>query len=216
VRLYGIPAGPGGEIVLGVNAILDLGDSDATNNGFSATAMFVKKVLGGKGTSKTGAQFGVGAAVSDNGVIGSLTTSTSTNFFRVIENFDAQISPELGVQVLGVFNRLDVDGGVATTWISAGGRMSYAFHENAQLLVEAGFDTVKVDEADRRNVFKLSAAPVIAAGKGYWARPQLRLFGTLAFWNEAARTAGVDSGGIYTATDKTFGATFGLQGETWW
>ncbi len=213
-RLYGIPAGPDGELVLGINGILDVSDSDATNNGFSATAMFVKKLMGG--ASKTAAQFGVGAAVSDNGVIGSLTTNTSSNFFRVIENFDFQVSPELGGQAVGVFNRTDIDGGAETTWISIGGRISYAFHENAQLGIDAGFDTVKTDTGDRRNVFKVGVAPVIAAGKSYWARPQLRLFATLAFWNEAARAAGVDSGGIYTATDKSFGATFGMQGETWW
>ena len=42
------------------------------------------------------------------------------------------------------------------------------------------------------------------------------LFGTLAFWNEAARAAGVDSAGIYTSTNKSVGATFGMQAESWW
>jgi hypothetical protein len=37
-------------------------------------------------------------------------------------------------------------------------------------------------------------------------------------WNQAAQTATIDSGRLYTDTypnDKS-GATFGLQGETWW
>jgi maltoporin len=134
----------------------------------------------------------------------------------VLENFDFQTTPELGGQVTAVFNRTAPDQGDAQIWISAGGRISYAFHENAQLGIDAGFDTVKVEGADRRNLFKIGIAPAISAGKGYWSRPTLRLFAALGFWNAAARAANVDSGGIYTATDKTFGATFGLQGESWW
>jgi maltoporin len=168
------------------------------------------------GTAKTGLQYGLGAAVSSNGVVGSLTTSTKTNFIRVLENFDFQLNPLLGGQVTAVYNREDDDGAGVTNWISAGGRLSYALQENAQIMFDAGFDTVKAPVGDRRNVFKIGVAPAITAGKAYWARPQLRAFATLAFWNAGARGAGVDSGGIYTNTDKTFGATFGLQGESWW
>jgi len=48
------------------------------------------------------------------------------------------------------------------------------------------------------------------------SRPELRLFYTWAMWNEAARTATVDSGQIYTNSNKLSGATLGLQAETWW
>jgi maltoporin len=181
--------------------------------------MVLEKALGG--TSKTGVQYGIGSAVSSNGVVGSLSQPTDTNFQRVIENFDFQPTPELGGQFVGVFNR-EHDAAVGTTpevtstWISIGGRVSYAFHPNAQIMLDAGFDTVKPDNGDRRNVFKVGIAPAITAGKGYWARPQLRLFASLGFWNDAARAAGVDSSGIYTGTTKTFGANFGMQAESWW
>lgn len=213
LRLYGIPVHPGGELVIGINAIADLSDDDTSHGGFSATAMLVEKALGG--TSKTAVQYGLGSAVSPNGVVGSLSTPTSTSFIRVVENFDFQPTAELGGQLTAVFDRLDADAS-SQTWISAGGRLSYALHENAQLMFDAGFDTVKPETGDRRNLFKIGVAPAITAGKGYWARPQLRVFAALGFWNAAARAAGVDSGGIYTMTDKTFGATFGLQGESWW
>jgi maltoporin len=211
LRLYGIPVHPGGELVLGVNAIANLSDNEEGNPGFSGTAMLVEKVLGG--TSKTAVQYGIGSAVSSNGVIGSLTQSTDQNFIRVVENFDFQASPKLGGQVTGVFDRTD-NGTAAQTWISAGGRLSYAVHDNAQVMFDAGFDTVKPEVGDRRNLFKVGIAPAISAGPGYYSRPQLRVFATLAYWNDAARAAGVDSGGIYTETDKKFGATFGLP--SWW
>jgi maltoporin len=47
-------------------------------------------------------------------------------------------------------------------------------------------------------------------------RPELRLFYTYAMWDDAARGANIDSGSLYRNTNKRSGATFGLQGETWW
>ena len=219
LRVYGIPLHPGGQLVLGLNAIFDLSDTDlnndATNNGFSGTAMYVLDGIMG-GNNKVGAQYGVGAAVNANGVVGSLNTSTDTSFIQVIDNFFIQPTPEIGLQANLIYNHEDVDGGVKTDWISAGGRISYAFNDNAQLLAELGYDTEKVENQDRRNLTKITIAPVISAGKGYWARPQLRLFATFGLWNAAARAAGVDSGGVYTMTTKTSGATFGMQSESWW
>jgi maltoporin len=227
LRLYGIPV-PGGQLVLGVNPVIDVSNNDATtatpgaktNNGISATAMHVAPALGG--TNKFAVQYGVGSAVSANGVIGSLLTSTSANFVRVLDHMDFQISPKLGGEVLAVFNRYGKDDSNAAAvvpaqiWVTAGARVAYALHENAQLIADAGFDTVKSDGSDRRNLFKITVAPSITAHKAFWARPQLRLFATLAAWNKASSAAGVDSGGIYTGTNKTVGTTFGIQGEAWW
>jgi len=35
-------------------------------------------------------------------------------------------------------------------------------------------------------------------------------------WNQAARTPGVDSGNVYTATNLLSGSIFGVQAETWY
>ena len=47
------------------------------------------------------------------------------------------------------------------------------------------------------------------------ARPELRLFYTYAMWNDAARTASVDSGNIYRQFDSDVlsGTTVGLQAK---
>jgi maltoporin len=93
--------------------------------------------------------------------------------------------------------------------------VSYAFAEHVKLLTELGFDMVSPDEGDSATLTKLTVAPTIASGKGFWMRPELHLFATVALWNDAAR-AGVDSVGIYQGTDRTAGATFGIHGQGWW
>jgi maltoporin len=226
IRVYGIPV-PGGQLVLGLTPTIDASDTSrrpdgavaagGTNNGISGTVMHMASVLGG--TNRLAVQYGLGSSVSANGVFGSLRTPTSTKFVRVLDHVDFQISPKFGGELLSVFNRInDSDGKSPTqTWLTAGARVSYALHENAQIIADAGFDTVKVDDgSDRRNLFKVTVAPAITAHKAFWARPQLRIFATVATWNAAARAAGVDSAGLYTQTNKSVGATFGMQGEAWW
>jgi maltoporin len=218
LRVYGIPLHPGGSLAIFGNAVIDASNGDSINeteNGFSGSVMYVAKLMGGE--NKLAFQYGMGAAASGNGVIGSLTASSDTTYLQVVDNLYIQPTPEFGAQLTGVFRRDDIDGEGTLDWISAGGRVSYALHEYAQLLFEAGFDTTKPEDADRRTLVKLTFAPAITAGKGYYSRPHLRAWVTYALWNDAAREAGVDSGGIYNETnDKSGGATFGLQGETWW
>ena len=62
---------------------------------------------------------------------------------------------------------------------------------------------------------KFTVAPAITAGKGFMARPELRVFYTWAMWSEAARGATIDSGRLYTDTQFLSGSIFGLQAETW-
>jgi len=231
IRVYGIPV-PGGQLVLGVDPVLNASDSSrlavgtnsgTNHNGISGTAMHVASALGG--TNKLAVQYGEGSAVSGNGVFGSLRTPVTTKFVRVLDHVDFQLSPKFGGELLAVFNsQFDTRDDSPTnpkpatsTWVTAGARVAYAIHENAQIIADAGFDTVKVDDGSaRRNLFKFTVAPAITAHKAFWARPQLRVFATIATWNAAAREKGVDSAGLYTATDKSVGATFGMQGEAWW
>jgi len=69
---------------------------------------------------------------------------------------------------------------------------------------------------DGHTLLVSSSAFAITAERGFWARPEIRIFLTSAIWNEAARGATVDSGRLYTATSYLNAYTFGLQGETWW
>ena len=69
---------------------------------------------------------------------------------------------------------------------------------------------------DPQYLSKFTVAPAISAGRGLLTRPELRLFYTWALWNEAARTATIDSGMLYTNSIYLSGSIFGVQAETWW
>ena len=58
----------------------------------------------------------------------------------------------------------------------------------------------------------------IVAGRGFWARPEMRLFYTYANWTDTARDLW---GGVAGGTTGRFGAdskgsTIGFQVEGWW
>jgi maltoporin len=93
---------------------------------------------------------------------------------------------------------------------SIGGRLSYAFTNNFKLLVEAGVSSLKPGDASRQTLSKFTIAPTISTGKGFFERPELRLFYTRAQWNEAA-----ENGGNGLPTGRS-GNRYGLQAETWW
>ena len=109
--------------------------------------------------------------------------------------------------------------GSQTNWYSAGGRVSLALVRHAKLLGEAGYDRVTKDNGSKPQfLFKATGAIAITADRGFWARPELRLFFTWAKWNETARQAGVDQGLVFTNYYMQFqnAANFGIQAETWW
>ena len=105
------------------------------------------------------------------------------------------------------------------TWMSAGVRPVYHFADNMSLATELGFDQVKPDGQATRNLTKLTIAPQLTAGNGFWSRPALRAFYTYAKWNDAAQAAAsagssLSRSGVFGAT--TNGSTVGFQVETWW
>jgi maltoporin len=100
--------------------------------------------------------------------------------------------------------------------------VGYAFTEHFKLLGEVGYDRVKKSNgANPQWLAKFTIAPAIAAAKGFWGRPELRVFYTYARWNQDAGTATVDSGKVYTYADDAgkytlSGSIFGLQAEAMW
>jgi maltoporin len=70
---------------------------------------------------------------------------------------------------------------------------------------------------------KLTIAPQLSVGKGFWARPVLRAYYTYARWNGDANTLGpvAVTGRDLAVTlpqyaGKTNGSSFGFQMEAWW
>ncbi len=107
----------------------------------------------------------------------------------------------------------------ALTEIQAGLRPVYHFNETAALAAEYGLTSVSnawIDSATgngkNASLHKLTIAPQVTAASGFWARPQLRLFGTWAQWNEDSK--GKIAKSVYG--DSTSGFSTGAQLEAWW
>jgi maltoporin len=232
LQLRGIKPYPGGEIQLGFQYIADWsGNKDdvsgeplmrETHGGWGVTLQYVHQLLGGE--NKLALQYGRGGGTG----FGTLSRFYYPDFslyfvstevrMRAVDVLTIQPTPWLGAQVGLVYQHDDLgNSGLKTDWISAGTRLSWGFTEHAKLLGEVGYDRVKKSNGSEPQwLAKFTVAPALAAARGFWARPELRLFYTWAMWDETARGATIDSGRLYTNTLLLSGATFGLQAEAMW
>jgi maltoporin len=228
LQLRGIRPYPSGEFQIGFQYIADYSNNkdangDAvTHGGWGLTIQHVQQLLGGE--NKLAFQYGKGGGTGFGTLSRfyypdfSLYFAPSEYRMRVVDVLTIQPLEALGAQLGFVYQHDDLgNSGQKSNWYSAGARLAYAFTKHAKLLGEAGYDLVKKSNgADPQWLAKFTIAPAITIGESFWARPELRLFWTWATWNEAARTATVDSGRLYTTTDLLSGATLGLQAETSW
>jgi maltoporin len=196
-----------------------------THSGWGATFQYVQDVLGGN--NKLAVQYGVGGGTGFGTLSRfyypdfSLRYDTSEWRFRALDVLTIQPLAWLGVQANVVYQHDKNSTPAAGNWYSAGGRASFAFTEHAKVLGEIGYDKLKpAIGSGERSLLKGTVAVALASAKGFWARPELRLFYTYAVWNENARIAGIDSGRIYTDnpdyTKYLSGMLAGLQAEAMW
>lgn len=228
LQLRGIRFWESGEFQLGVQYIADFSDNlDAngdpvTHSGWGATFQFVQQLLGGE--NKLALQYGKGGGTG----FGTLSRFYYPDFslyfapaefrMRAVDVLTIQPTDWLGSQVAFVYQHDDLGAeGLTSDWYSAGTRVAVAFTKHAKVLGEVGYDRVqKSNGSEPQWLAKFTPAVAITADRGFWARPELRIFYTWAMWNETARTATVDSGRLYTATEFLSGSIFGLQAESWW
>jgi maltoporin len=227
IQLRGIKPTDSSEIQIGFQYIADFsnpGPSDpAQHSGWGVTAQYVQQLLGGD--NKLAVQYGVGPGTGFGTLARfyypdfALNVETSETRFRALDVLTVQPTAWLGAQVDVIYqydhNFLNSPG-LNTSWYSAGGRVSWALADHFKLLGEVGYDRAKRGDANPEWLTKVTIAPTLSASRGLLSRPELRVFYTWARWNEAARTAGIDSGAVYTSTPFLSGSTFGLQAETWY
>jgi len=157
-------------------------------------------------------QFAQGSAGLD-GNFGSLTSGSEAKSARFVESFAWQAGPFGGQAQAMVQNDKVLD--LKTRSASVGGRISYAFTKNFKLLVEAGYSQKKPDGSPTQTLTKLTIAPTLSTGPGFWSRPELRMYVTTAKWNDAANAAAGPAGLTGVADGKKRGTSFGFQVETW-
>ncbi len=228
LQIRGFKPWYGGEFQLGQQTIINWSaDVDQYNNqlkpgsgGWGVTFQYVQDLLGGN--NKFAVQYGKGGGTGFGTLARfyypdfSLTHGSAESRLRFVDVFTIQPTDWFGNQLAGVYERDDLgEQGSVTTWISAGDRVSFQVVDHLKLLGEAGYDNVKKTNglAQAQQLFKATGAVAFAGAGGFWGRPELRLFFTEAYWNEAARGASIDSYKLYTASDKLSAWTAGLQAE---
>ncbi|MEX8496193.1 maltoporin [Leptothrix ochracea] len=172
------------------------------------------KFLGLGGGNTLWLQTAQGSAGLD-GNFGGLSNDSNIKSTRLVESMTWQVGA-FGGQALAMVQNDDA-AGVKTASTSYGGRVSYAFTRNFKLLGEVGLSQKKVDGSDAQQLTKITVAPTLAVGPGFWNRPELRLYVTHATWNDAANAAAGANGltGVPALSTKTSATSMGLQAEMW-
>lgn len=240
VEYYDLPVNPGGKIHI-IGTLTD-GDYDRDNavvpgtkgnSGAGITVMhFQENLFGlGKDTANTFfAQYSQGSA-GLNGAFGSATDGSGRKSWRLVESLTWQVGA-FGGQAQAMVQQDKYDGSVPsvfygrngdgtyskkTSW-TVGGRGSYAVTNNFKLLLEAGYSEIHPDGQETAKLAKLTFAPALTVGPGYFNRPELRAYVTAGKWNGAARN--FDGSNSNTLIDPAFlnsrsGISYGLQAEMW-
>ncbi|HWN66537.1 MAG TPA: carbohydrate porin [Haliangium sp.] len=233
IRLSDIAVGGAGALTVGVMPVVarggdeDAGEQPSTHGVQGSVLLTTPGFMGG--FNKVSAQYGYGGASTLNGFT---YAAEDGQAFRVVEQAQMQFSEQLSMMATLGLNIDDVNGNnnAADMWITAGARPTFHLSQWMAVLVEAGVDIVQPGddnpndavEPDMGWLGKLTVAPAIKAGNGFWSRPEIRAFVTAAFWSDTIQTtadpAGVITNGVGGAPylDKTFGLSFGVQAEHWW
>ena len=209
VRFEELPIGGAWLGQVGLAYLDGSGDAAAADGGYSVRLHADNTELSW-GEWRNALMYGEGIGINFNSK-GATNAGDGDSRVRFVTSALVTTTDEFQTQATAVWQRTDSDGKVET-WLSAGLRPQYNFNEDWGLAVEFGVDYVDQEDEGNRSLAKLTVAPFYSFGKvGYFARPQLRAFVTLAKWSDPG--AITDQAALGTATD---GATIGIQIENWW
>ncbi|MEW9899556.1 carbohydrate porin [Chitinivorax sp. PXF-14] len=214
IRLSGVGVNPGGSLEFGVD-IKSQNNRDGVahgDNGFIATVEHTQNGFLG-GFNKLALQYGKGPGSNLVAAYPDFDAKSDKKSWRAVEQFVFESGNWNGMGTMVYQDQKD-----NYTWFSAGVRPVYHFNDMFSLATEVGYDQVKPDGGSKRNLWKMTIAPQISAGKSFWARPTLRMFYTYAKWNDEARDqwGGVAGGTGGVFGNATSGSTYGAQVEAWW
>jgi maltoporin len=215
---HGIPANADGS--LDFDGTLVTADTTApnTHGGYALSLTHHQgKILGGDNTLWL--QYAQGAAANAQpGELGSINNGSDVTQTRIGDQLIWSVTPEFTGGVNFVYQRNKTAAGTST-WTSIGTRPTYALSDNVKLVLDIGHDRINpVGGGATQQLTKVTFAPVLAAGKGFWSRPELRAFVTYAKWNDAAQAAAAPGSTLSTTGvfgSKTNGMSYGVQVETW-
>ena len=214
-RYEGVSLGAAGSLDFSI----DLNRADSTNGADAENGTFVQvqhmiPMLGG--FNKFAVQYGRGSAANMSLGYPNYGADSDDKTLRILDWGVVEFAPSFS----GMYTIVYQDQKDNYEWISLGVRPVWHITDYFKLQAELGHDRVKPDQAgtDTATLTKFTIAPTLVAGRGFWARPELRLFVTHAKWNDAARDqwGGVAGGTGGRFGSDTNGTTYGFQVEAWW
>jgi maltoporin len=240
-RVYGIPIIPNGTLEAGISLMIDSSNANAPQSTFKEevspwlTVQWVQSDFLG-GFNKLAFQWAQGSAANMHSQ-GSQQEDASSDArqWRIVEHMVYQPTPNISGALVFVYqDTKNLFGSSLKRW-SAGIRPALQLNDYFKIEVEGGYTSVTPKDnasgggnTDSRGLFKATIAPTIVAmtgpGGAYFTRPVLRLFATIAAWNDAAQRAGIVGQAPAcnaTTTTSPFGCdkagfTFGAQVEAWY
>ncbi|KXU37529.1 hypothetical protein AXK11_02220 [Cephaloticoccus primus] len=217
--IEGFEVNPDGFLEFGFTQISKDKDVPGSNSGWSSMLRH-RQIFPDDAQNLFVIQYGEGPG-TNLGLTGNPLLNRDNKSWRLLDSYEWQ-NGRFGGQVLGLWQRDRFSEGNGQDWWSIGGRATYGITDYLKLALEVGHDQVKPTDGDSRSMTKLTIAPILSpAGSGFWQRPEIRLFYTYGFWNEAAQQAAgrlnpgaalSDTGAFGTSRH---GGTFGIQVEYW-
>jgi len=230
LRLYDIAVNPGGTLEVGVDLALANDQDDAAGDPSlgvdrsGVSPLFTLQhnqanVLGGSNTLAF--QYGAGAFAKENGGGPGQLLSGGTSDdkqWRVIEHLVINPSPQLSAAFVLVYQDVSAANDLGGTALSVEVRPSFQPTEYFKVSLDLFYQSIKPDfsGADTASLTKVTLAPTIVLGHGYYARPELRFFVTYGAWNDGAvALAGETPIANGAFGDKKNGLSIGAQMEMW-
>jgi maltoporin len=224
-RLEGINLGRAGSLSLGVNLVRSNNDATTGHNkdGWSAWVSN-SNVFGGIQNGLTfqiardaGSLNGAGLSWFDD-------TKGDHTAWRVIDAANFEFGEHWNGQAFLAYGKEKFSwfhGDKTSTSFVV--RPVYHFSDVFSIAIEAGRSQVKGDTADiaagTNHLNKLTIAPQISMGSGFYARPVLRAYYTSASWNTGGAGACTGRDCLVTVSsfaNETSGQSYGFQMEAWW
>ena len=127
--------------------------------------------------------------------------------------------PEYSFQWIALYRQEDhgISGNSKFNWASTGIRPIFYFSKHVNLALEAGIDYIDDKVNNRKgSLTKLTTALQLSADRGFYSRPVLRVFITLADWSDALKGQVGNTPGNAPYATVTQGWSVGAQAEVWW
>ncbi|MGF1682111.1 maltoporin [Photobacterium minamisatsumaniensis] len=222
MRYAGINLWSNADLELGINYAITNPSSDASaeakesKDGVMATAQLTQNL--NNGFNKTVVQYGTEGYAKELATFGAgtayhATTEHGGSAYRLINWGVVSLTDkvDLGHQLLwsSTIDDIESDQKDDLTYLSAVIRPVYNWDKHHKTIVEAGYFSNQDISGQDLSGQKITIAQAWNAGEGFFARPEIRLYGTYF-----SNIDSIDENNVVSTVDSEFNV--GVQVEAWW